>query len=155
IAGGVPVVLGNQSSKIEMYTDPATQNPAFRMAGSTATLTIAGGQLAGLMEVANQTVPHLLQQLNTWTQHLVRGVDEIHATSIPLTGSFSTLAGLRGVTDTTIPLAKAGLAFTPQAGTLYISVTNKTTGARTLKALTIDPAAQSLQDVATAIGGVP
>ncbi|HYV38343.1 MAG TPA: flagellar hook-associated protein FlgK, partial [Gemmataceae bacterium] len=155
VAGGVPVVLGNQFSKLEMYTDQNTGAPAFRVAGSTTPLNISDGQLAGLIKMRMQTIPNLHQQLNDLTQQLVRGIDEIHATSIPLTGSFGVLAGQRAATSSTLPLAQAGLTFTPQAGTLYVSVTNNTTGARTLSALNIDPATQSLQDIATALSSVP
>src|SRR5439155_19269418 len=64
-------------------------------------------------------------------------------------------AGVRAASSTTVPLAQAKLAFPPQAGSLFISVTNKATGNRTISEVQIDPATQSLQDVANAINAVP
>jgi flagellar hook-associated protein 1 FlgK len=52
------------------------------------------------------------------------------------------------------PLAQANLAFPPQAGSLFIGVTNLSTGQRTLNEIHIDPATQSLQDLAASISAV-
>jgi flagellar hook-associated protein 1 len=155
IAGGNPIVLGNISSRLELYTDPIQKTPAVRVVGSAAPLSITDGQLAGLLTMRNQTLPSLNQQLNNLTTQLVRGIDEIHATSIPLNGSLTILSGQHAVTSSTVPLAQSDLTFAPQAGTLYVSVTNNATGVHTLTSVAIDPATQSLQDIATALSGVP
>src|SRR5205807_249726 len=64
------------------------------------------------------------------------------------------LGGERGADDATVPLSQAGLSFPPQAGVLSVSVTNLATGERKLTQINIDPATQSLQGLATALGGV-
>ncbi len=153
--GGIPVVQGTQSSPLTISTNPNTNTTTVQAADSTASLTISDGQLGGLLQAVNQAVPALQQQVNSFTQQLISSVNEIQATAIPLTGSYTDLIGNNPVTSTSIPLAQAGLASTPQAGTLYVTVINNATGAQTLTAVPIDPATQSLQGVAAAISAVP
>ena len=155
IAGGIPLVQGTQFSTLTISLNPDTITTTVQASDSATPLTISGGQLGGLLQVVNQAVPALQLQINDFTQQLMQGVNEIQATAIPLTGSFTELTGNQSVTNATVPLAQAGLAMPPQAGTLYVSVINKATGAQTLTAVTIDPATQSLQDVAAALSAVP
>lgn len=68
-------------------------------------------------------------------------------------GAAAILAGQRPVNDLSVPLAEAGLNFPPQAGSLFISVTDLGTGTRTNHEIVINPAVQSLQDLAVAIAG--
>jgi flagellar hook-associated protein FlgK len=155
LAGGMPVVTGTQAFPMKAVVDAAGQTTAIQVAGTTAPMTITDGQLAGLLEVANQTLPDLRRQVDALAQQLIRRVDEIHATAIPLSGSFANLASQRPVKNVAVPLAQAGLSFAPRAGTLYVSVTNQATGTRVLTPVAVDPATQSLQDVATALSAVP
>ncbi len=155
IAGGVPVVLGTKAFALQAANDPAMNTTVIRAAGTSTPLTIQDGQLAGLLQLRNKSLPDVQQQVDQLAQALIRGMDQLHATAIPLTGAFSLLAGQRAVRNPSVPLAQAGLAFPPQAGTLYVTVTNQATGARTLTAVSVDPATQGLQDVATALTAVP
>jgi flagellar hook-associated protein 1 len=155
VAGGIPVVLGTQSFQLSM-TNNAAQNSAKVMSSSSSTpLTVTNGQLAGFLDAANQSIPSYGQQLNALAQQLIVGVNEIQATSLSLNGPSTLVQGQNSVNNATVPLAQAGLALPLQAGTLYVSVTNNATGARTLTPVTINPATQSLQDVAAALSAVP
>jgi flagellar hook-associated protein FlgK len=155
IAGGVPVVLGTKAFTLETANDPTTDSTVVRAAGTSTPMEIHDGQLAGLLQLRNVYLPDVRQRVDTLAHALIAAVDQIHATAIPPGGAFSLLAGQRAVRSPAAPLAVAGLAFPPHAGTLYVGVTNQSTGARTLTAVNIDPATQSLQDVATAISAVP
>src|SRR5207244_3165776 len=77
------------------------------------------------------------------------------ARGLGLSGPSTVLYGQRAVSATTVPLAQAGLAFPPRAGTLSISVTDLATGQRTLHQVNVDPSTQSLQALATAISAIP
>jgi flagellar hook-associated protein 1 len=154
-AGGIPVVSGTQASTLSVTPGTTPNSIAIQASDSSTPLTITDGQLAGFLTLGNQTLPGLSQQANSLTQQLISGVNEIHATSIPLTGSFTNLASQQPVSSTSVPLAQAGLTLTPTAGTLYVSVIDNATGASTLTPVTIDPATQSLQKVATALSAMP
>jgi flagellar hook-associated protein FlgK len=155
IAGGVPVVMGSQATALQYNTDGADNPATVSAAGSTTAASISGGSLGGLLSARNQGVSQLQGQLNSLTQQLVSNVNEIQATGIPSSGSYSLLTGENAVTSVTAPLAKAGLASPPQAGTLSVTVVNQATGAQTLTQIAIDPSTESLQDVATALSAVP
>jgi flagellar hook-associated protein 1 len=96
-----------------------------------------------------------MNQLNTLAQGLATQFDKIQSTGLGLSGPMTNLTSQRTVANTNQPLSTANLAFPPQTGTLYITVTNLATGQRTLNKVAIDPKTQSLANVATAISAVP
>jgi flagellar hook-associated protein 1 FlgK len=153
LAAGVPVVLGNQALSLRAAID--AKNQAVIVAENLdAPLHVTGGAIHGLLEVRNQSLAEIKQQLEGLTSAIAQTMDGIHATGLGLTGPFTVLYGQRPATNVNLPLDNAGLTFPPRAGSLFVSVTNLTTGERVLQEVAIDPATQSLQDVATAISGV-
>lgn len=154
IVAGLPLVIGSTSTALQ-YNIDAKNQAVILPAGSTVPLPITGGQLGGILTVRNELLPQYQNVFRDFADQLVRSLDETHAQGLGLTGPFTQLSGARPVKRTDVPLAQAGLAYPPQAGTLYVSVTNFATGQRTLSRIDIDPATQSLQDVAAAISAVP
>lgn len=154
LVGGVPLVLGTTSTTLQLHTDQSDNTVSVQAQGSQEPLTISGGTIAGLLQVRNQALPGYSTQLNTLAQTLAQGLDEIQATGMGLSGGQSFLGGNRSVQSISAPLSQAGLALPMQAGSLWIGVTDTATGQRTLSQVNIDPATQSLQDVANAISGV-
>src|SRR5207237_955137 len=112
-------------------------------------------QLAGLLQLRNQSIPGFAGRLDTLAHTFAQQFDEIQATGLGTGGPLTFTACTRGVSKTTAALSQANLGFPPQAGSLFITVTDKATGNRTTSEVKIDPATQSLQDVATAISAVP
>lgn len=154
IVAGLPIVIGSTATALQFDVD--TQNRAVVLpAGSTVPLPITGGQLGGILTVRNELLPQYQGVFRDFADHLVRALDETHAQGLGLTGPLTQLTGERSVQRIDVPLSQAGLAYPPQAGSLYVSVTNFATGQRTLTRVDIDPATQSLQDVAQALSAVP
>ena len=153
-AGGTGVVLNNQAVALSANTDTAGDVTVVA-AGAAQPLNITGGDLGGTLTLLNTIVPAVQSQLNTFTSGLATQFDQLQATGLGLDGSQTSLISQRPVTSVNTPLADAGLAFPPQAGDLYITVTNTATGQRTLNQVQIDPQTQSLADVATALSAVP
>jgi flagellar hook-associated protein 1 FlgK len=151
--GGWPLVTSDRAGEIQASLD-ASGSIVISLKGQTQPLAISGGKLGGLLEARNQFLSDVRSRLNSLTSELVQRVDAVHATGLGLFGGFDFLAGSRAVNDITAPLAQAGLAFAPQAGSLFISVTDTATGVRTLNEVVIDPATQSLQNVAASISGI-
>jgi flagellar hook-associated protein 1 FlgK len=154
LAGGAPLVLGNESNSLQFSVSPSNQAQVTEK-GSSTPLVLPGGQISGLLAVRNQALPDIQTQLDTLAGTLAQQVDTVQATGLGLAGPSTFLSGTRAVNNVTAPLDQAGLAFPPQAGTLYVSVTNLATGARTLSQVAIDPTSQSLNDVAAALNAVP
>jgi flagellar hook-associated protein FlgK len=117
-------------------------------------LSFGGGRLAGLLEARNEILPAALERLQSFADTFVRQVDQLQATGLGQDGPLTWLTGTRGVEDINAPLASAGTTFPVAEGQLFISVTDLTTGARRLVSIDIDPATDSLSDVATAIDAI-
>lgn len=154
LAGGVPVVAGNQTVALQFSLDPRG-NAQVTTAGSSEPLTVTGGQLAGALQSRNQVLPQFLGKLDMLARTFAQKVNQVQATGLGLGGGFEFLSSVNAALSTTAPLSQAGLAMPPQAGSLFLTVTETATGLRTLTEITIDPATQSLQDVANALSGVP
>lgn len=154
MAGGTPLVIGNENNTLK-YSIAAGNQGQVTATGNPKPLTVTGGTVSGLLSARNQSLADVQTQLNTLAGAVAQQIDNVQATGLGLSGPSTLLAGTRGVTNVNAPLDKAGLAFPPQAGTLYVSVTNLSTGTRTLTPVNIDPSTQSLNDVASALSAVP
>jgi flagellar hook-associated protein 1 FlgK len=159
MAAGAAIVTGTQSLDLQYQVGANNQAVIVRANQATQPLTPTGGQAAGLLQIRNGDLIKIGGQLDTLTQGLVQAVDEIQATGIGLTGPLSGTSGTRPVTDPAANLDAAGLAFPPQAGDLYVSVTDPS-GTRSLHKISIDPTgatagvAHSLNDVAAALNAI-
>jgi flagellar hook-associated protein 1 len=153
ISDGASLVVGNSAIPLSTSVDSQNQLAVYGT-DTTQPLSLKGGTLGALLSLRNQSLPSYSQQLDGFAGQLVKTIDEIHATGIPLGGSFSTVTGTRAATSATAPLSQSGLAYPPQAGTLTISVTDAATGARTNQQVNIDPT-ESLNDVAASINAIP
>ena len=154
LAAGVPIVVGNRTVALQAGVDARGQT-VITPAGGSDPLTVSGGKLAGALQSRNKVLPEFWGNLDTLARTFAQKLNQVQATGLGLAGGFSFLAGSTSVSSTSVPLDQARLAMPPQAGSLFISVTDTATGQRTLHEVAINPAAQSLQDVATAISGVP
>jgi flagellar hook-associated protein 1 len=154
LSGGSPLVLGNTATTVA--ADVNSQNQLFIHAtDSQQAMGITGGSLGGTLTLYNTTLPPVQTQLNTLAQSLATQINSIQATGLGLSGPMTSLTSQQSVSSTNLPLADANLPDPPTAGDLYITVTNLTTGQRTLNQVAIDPATQSLNQVAAAISAVP
>lgn len=153
IAAGFPVVLGSESTPLEMSLD-AENKLRLSAVATPLPLTVNGGKLAALLETRNDLLPAFRDHLDRLATELVGQLDALQATGLGLDGPLTFLSGQRSVSDATVPLDQAGLRFSVKAGELAVSVTDLTTGQRVLTRIAIDPATQSLQDLATALSGV-
>jgi flagellar hook-associated protein 1 len=152
--GGAGLVLGANATTLTTSQNGPNGIIA-TVAGSAQPLDVTGGQLGGTITLANTTIPAIRAQLDTFAQGLVTQLDHIQATGLGLNGPMTDLQSQRLIANVNQPLAVQNLAFPPQKGSLYITVTNLSTGQRTLTKVAIDPATQSLTAIAGAISAVP
>lgn len=122
---------------------------------STQPLTIPTGSLAGLLEARNELVGFAKEQLSEFSQTFIRSVDAIHAAGLGQGGAQNRYDSARSVGSVTAPLAQAGTAFPVSKGSLYVGVTNQSTGVRTVRRVDYDPAVDSLNDIAARLGTIP
>ncbi|HWY85574.1 MAG TPA: flagellar hook-associated protein FlgK, partial [Gemmataceae bacterium] len=150
---GSSLVLNNQAATLSTSINNQGQI-VINSSGALQPIAIGGGQLGADLALHNTTLPAVQTQLNTFTQELATQFDHVQTTGLGLNGPMTALASQRTVANVNQPLAAANLGFPPQAGNLYITVTNLATGQKTLNKVAIDPKTQSLAAVAGALSGV-
>ena len=79
------------------------------------------GELKGLLNIQNVTIPKYMQDLNTLAASFIKEVNNIHSEGVGLGGGFTTLTSTNIVNNATDPLTNTGLPFAP-------TVTTYTTG---------------------------
>lgn len=154
LSGGTGLVLNATVTTLSAEIDQQNRI-VVRAANSTEPIDITGGTLGGMLALANVTMPAIKSQLDDLARSLVTHVDSIQATGLGLRGPMTALSSERTVATPTAPLAVAKLALPMEAGDLYVTVTNLATGGRNLNRISIDPATQSLNDVAAALSTIP
>ena len=150
LSSGFPLVIGIKSHDIAMSVNDESEI-AVKVLGTDAPLPIAGGKLGALLELRNTGLKVYQDKLDTLAREISRTFDAIQTTGVGQDGGFQQLNGQRGTQNVLAKLNAAGLSFPPQAGSLFVTMTNSTTGERTMTELAIDPASQSLSDVASAL----
>lgn len=159
VQGGSSLAFGGTSIQqgvvpIEFETTESEDGQLAVKVGHQATPAILrSGRLPALLELYNETLPAFETRLNEFASGLIQQFDQIHATGIGASGSFSLLEGSRPVVDPAVPLAESGASFPISAGNLFISVTDPD-GNRQTDSLAIDPETRSLNDIAAAISGI-
>lgn len=151
LAGG-SLALGDVAPKIEVkYNQDGTVQ--LQIGSQGRALTPRSGRLAALLETHNTVIPEYEGRMRTLAGNVMRSFNQTHAQGIGPAGPFHLLTSANRVTDATVPLAEAGLPFDFKAGDLYVTVTGPD-GDRRVSKISLDPATQSLNDVATALNGI-
>jgi flagellar hook-associated protein 1 len=114
-------------------------------------ISFSGGALAGLQEEYNVRIPRTLDRLDTLANSIAKEFDRLQATGLGLKGPRTQAVGTRAVVDPTAPLATQALDLPLQNGRLTLAITDAATGARSNVSVAIDPATQSLNDVAASL----
>jgi len=138
-------VLKNEFGELEVWK-----------AGCVKPVVIGGGKLGGLLSAFNELggIADLRAKLDEFAKSFMAEFDTAHAFGVGIDGSFDRLRSSRPVSDTSVPLSQADTVLPVQAGNLFISVTDNASGDSTLSQINIDPATQSLADIAAAISTV-
>ncbi|MEQ9408597.1 MAG: flagellar hook-associated protein FlgK [Fuerstiella sp.] len=123
-------------------------------AGTDRTVSLNGGRIGGLLEAVNETIPETLERLDQLASAIVRNIDQQHAQGLTKNGAFSVIQATRAVDDASVPLEDTDLAFPVTKGEFTLTVTDTGTGSRTSHRVAIDPAVDSLQDIAARISAL-
>jgi flagellar hook-associated protein 1 len=150
LSSGIPLVIAESAQTVVVDSDGmgATQ---LLVAGTETPFQVTAGRVGGLLDLRNNQLGAYRNRLDELAREVSRAFDAVQSTGVGLDGGFEQLNGQRGVQDITAKLNAAGLGFPPQAGSLFVTMTNTATGAKTITEVAINPATQSLQDVAAAL----
>lgn len=153
LSNGVPIVISGRALPLEVVRNSA-DHIVIRPQGTDANITIADGQLGGLLTARDELLPRYQSRLDSLARVVAQAFNSVQTTGVGVAGAFTQLMSQQPVRDVTLALNSAGLPSTPNAGSLTVALTDVSTGERSLTTIEIDPARQSLNDVANALGGV-
>ena len=157
---GLPVVLMGDNALAGSSYDPLQieiDNDGkllLRQGDSPRPTTISSGKLAGLLNSRNEIIADYQNSVDELARDVISTFNRVHATGVGLNGPFSDLKSQNNVKDVNALLSQAGLPFEITKGELYISVTDQSNDEKTLHTIDINPATQSLNDVAKLISSV-
>lgn len=154
LTNGVLLVSGENTIPLETKID-AQNRLQISPINSDTLIDVTAGRIAAMLAVRNGVLVDVMQRLNRLAQAVMSSLDGVHATGLGLSEGFSFLAGTRAVSHVDLVLERAGLAFPVRPGTVWVTISDKSTGARTLHAVAINPATQTLAQVAAAFSAVP
>ncbi|MBW7990130.1 MAG: flagellar hook-associated protein FlgK [Planctomycetes bacterium] len=146
---GTPVVVGATPLDLEAGLKQAGKLGVSVAGTSNYNINTEGGRLNGLISLRNELVSDIHDDLDNLATVMVQQINQYHIQGVGSTGSFT---GLTGWPVTSQNLADFGSEVTD--GSIYIRVTNTSTGAITRNEITVDKSADTLSDIATLISGV-
>jgi flagellar hook-associated protein 1 FlgK len=152
---GIQLVDGTRAAVLTVSGNPTGGTVGVAVDG--AGLAAPGGELGGLLRMRNSSVdglPWAVATLDALAGGLVEAVNRVHAAAAGLALPAS-LTGTTAVADSSQPLAGAGLPFAPAAGTVAIGLFDATGAMLSSVTLAVDPATDSLDDLAAALSALP
>ncbi len=150
---GQSISIGLSPIQFESHLDDSG-NLQFRLEDSDRAIEFQSGRLNALQHVHNETIDYFQNNLNEFASGVIQNVDEVHAKGVGTEGPFTILKGSRSVASIDVPLDSAETAFPVEAGELFFSVTDANNERRTYS-VAVDPATDTLQDVADRISNLP
>ena len=147
--GGLPAVVGTSAFGLEAGTI-GNLGLGVSVAGqSNYNINIQGGQLGALLSLTNDIIPGIHDDLDNLAKTIIQQINQYHAQGIGADGSFTELTGFS--------MISGNLAdFDPPVsnGSIYIRVTDTSTGVVTRTEVLIDTSTDSLSSIAAAISAI-
>ena len=112
--------------EIVLESDRGLTAASVHLAETDAPLTLASGELAGLVTARDDIMGGFLDQLDEFVQTLAFEFNKLYSGGQGLSG-FEQLTGEFGVSADDLALDQAGLVFTPENGSFQVMVRNKNT----------------------------
>jgi flagellar hook-associated protein 1 FlgK len=149
-AGGVPVVMGASTIELEVGLNDEGLLGISPAGAYNYDTTIEGGKLGALVTLKNTTIADIQKGLDDLARAIMQQLNDYHVQGVGSDGSFTELTGWTMTSETIAD-------FVPPVGdgAIYIRVTDTSTGEITRHQIDINPASDSLSDVATAISAIP
>ena len=113
LLGGTLVVHGNQAEKI---TTSIAGEGVTKIHG-LATANLNNGELHGLLNMQNVTIPKYMGDIDTLAASIIQEVNNLHSEGVGLSGGFTTLTSTNAVNNATDLLTNAGLPYAPSVNT--------------------------------------
>jgi len=160
LVGGHLMVAGDRFAAIATSKDGNGRTVVTSGRGN-ASVAVTGGRIKALLDQETASVPAFQGRLDILAREMIVEFNRIHSTGVPRSGAFDTLRSAYGSVDGDGDgqlgdelLSQAGFSFEVQRGSVYVSVTDKSSGDINRTKIDVDPRSMSLIDVASAIDGI-
>lgn len=147
---GIPLVVGASVFELEVGKDENLRIGITVAGESNYNIDIQGGRFGALISLKNDLIHDIHNNLDSLANAIIRQINQYHVQGIGSEGSFTELTGWS--------MASENLAdFNPPLsdGSIYIRVSNTSTGAVTRTEIPIDASADSFTTIATALTAIP
>lgn len=146
---GMPLVMGASTTNMEVGYDDQGQLGISPVGANNYLTGIDGGKLGGLLSLKNSLVAGISDEMDTLAGAIISQINQLHIQGVGSAGSFSsltawTMAG-EDLVDFDPPISD---------GSIFIRVTNTSTGEVTRNEVQIDVSADTLASVATDISTI-
>ena len=149
--GNVQVVVGNRllvdhATATALQTQEQDGRLDVYYPDSTTALALDSGALGGALQVQNQSLPLYQERLDQMASGFINELNRLHSTGTGSTGGWQQLTSQETVANPLAPLA--GEKPQIKSGTLTLRIEDEAGSTATQSDIAIDPASQSLQDIA-------
>lgn len=148
-ASGIPLVVSTFAFDLEVGITEDLGLGIATVGGSNYNTTVQGGRLGAFLSLKNDLIADIHDDLDNLANVIIQQVNQCHVQGVGSEGSFTELTGFSMVSDN---LAD----FNPPVsdGSIYIRLTNTSTGAVTRTEVPIDASADSLTSIAAAVTAI-
>lgn len=159
LVGGSLLVEG--TSQVQLLPPTDFNSPLRIGTGSdSGPIEAPGGSLAALITLNRETIPSYINRLDELASGLIRSVNSLHSTGKVASGPFTDMTAALAASDADgdgdagNDLLAAAFDLPMEVGSFRINVTELASGAVTNHDIAINPATQSLNDVASALNAL-
>ena len=145
LIGGHMLVGPSGVNQVALVQDSAAGQATLQLGPGGPLIAIDGGRLGGLAQVIDHDLPELQAEIDAFAKGLALESGRVHSTGLPGSGPFTALRGTNAVTDADNNgvignelLSNAGLPFDVHTGTLYVTMTESSTGDIEKHAISVD-----------------
>jgi len=149
IIAGIPVVMGATTTEIEAGLDSSGEMGISVAGESNYTTNVSGGSVGGLLSLKNDLVSDIHDDLDSLAVAMIQEMNQFHVQGVGSSGSFTELTGLKMTSEDV-----ADFGSSVGDGSIYVRLTNTSTGAITRNEITIDASADSLTSIAAAFDAI-
>ena len=147
-AGGIPLVVGAFVNELELGFDENEKMGISLLNTSNVTTDTQGGKIGGLLSLHNEIVSGIQDDLDTLANAIIRQINQYHVQGVGSEGAFTGLTGWANASEDLADISNV------TSGSIFIRVTNTSTGATTRTEIVVNSSTDSLSDIAAAITAV-
>ncbi|QDT33587.1 flagellar hook-associated protein FlgK [Thalassoglobus polymorphus] len=153
VAAGGSIIIAEKATTLRAETTPDGRATVQATNGG-ATVAPTSGTLQAML-AGQQAIDEIQQSLHDWANEFIATVDAIHASGQGQNSQLEFIQGVRNVSPPSIPLEGLATTFPVESGSLFVTLTESSTGQRTTHQVDIDVTSDSLEDALSRLDTIP